>query len=71
MNELVKALQARIADLERDNARYENARHILALEVDYWRSRALGMRNTHPAAPRFSLRDRCESGLPADPTATG
>lgn len=49
MNELVKALQSRIADLEQGRARYENARIILAIEVDYWRGRALGTYpNYHP-----------------------
>lgn len=43
VNELVKALQARIADLERENARYENARIICGIELGYWRSRALGL----------------------------
>jgi hypothetical protein len=42
MNELVKTLQARIKLLEQELARYENARVVGAIEVGYWRSRALG-----------------------------
>jgi hypothetical protein len=50
MNELVKALQSRIAELERENARYESARRILVLEIEHWREKALGIPNTHPDA---------------------
>lgn len=50
MNELVKALQSRIDDLERSAASFERVRTLLSYEVDYWRSRALGVENTHPTA---------------------
>lgn len=48
MNELVKALQSRISDLEREMARYENARIVGAIECEYWRSKALGTTEHHP-----------------------
>lgn len=49
MNELVKALQARIAFLEQDVARYENARIVVGMELDHMR-RKLGFHNDHPDA---------------------
>jgi len=62
MIELVKTLQKRISELEQanfdlrcDNARYENARVICAIEVDHLR-RKLGFNNTHPAVEKC----RCE-----------
>jgi hypothetical protein len=56
MNELVKALQARIDYLERDNARYENARIIMIGEIDHLR-RKLGFNNTHPASEKCSCEE--------------
>jgi hypothetical protein len=48
MNELVKTLQARIEGLERQVARYESARLVCAIEIDYWRSKAMGSAELHP-----------------------
>jgi hypothetical protein len=42
VNELVKALQARITFLEQEVARYENARIVCGIELGYWRTKALG-----------------------------
>lgn len=48
MNELVKTLQRRIEDLEIELARYENARIVCAIEIGYWRGKALSTTTHHP-----------------------
>jgi hypothetical protein len=48
---LIEALQSRIASLEADCARYENARQIVAWKLDHYMVKA-GHINTHPDAEK-------------------
>lgn len=48
---LIEALQSRIASLEEDCRRYDNAHQILTREIDHYKVRA-GHINTHPDAEK-------------------